>query len=268
MSLRIVQVDAFSSRPFGGNPAAVCLLPRYPADEWLLSVAAEMNLSETAFLRSRDEGFDLRWFTPEVEVELCGHATLASAHFLWSTGVLASDATARFHTLSGWLGARQREGWIEMDFPAEPPEPVAAAPDLLRCLGVEASYVGRNRFDYIVEVESETVLRSMRPDFKLLAELTDRGVMATCAAAEKDFDFVSRFFAPAVGVDEDPVTGSAHCCLAPFWASRLAKVEMVAFQASRRGGVVRTRLEGDRVHLAGQAITVLDGRLLIEVPSG
>lgn len=268
MSLKIVQIDAFSSRPFGGNPAAVCLLSEYPADTWLLSVAREMNLSETAFLKRREEGFDLRWFTPELEVELCGHATLASAHFLWKEGALEPGETARFHTLSGWLCASQKSGWIEMDLPSEPPEDVSAAPDLLRSLGVEARYLGKNRFDYIVEVESEAILRSMSPDFKLLADLTERGVMVTCTADRSEFDFVSRFFAPAVGVDEDPVTGSAHCCLAPFWSSRLQKDELVGYQASRRGGEVRTRLRGDRVLLAGQAVTVLEGQLQIEVPSG
>jgi len=268
MSLKIVQIDAFASRPFEGNPAAVCLLSDYPGDEWLLSVAREMNLSETAFLKRREEGFDLRWFTPEVEVELCGHATLASAHFLWQEGVLKSAEPARFHTLSGWLAAEQRQDWIEMDFPAAPPEVVTDATDLLGCLGVEARYVGKNRFDYIVEVESEQVLRSMRPDFKLLADVCERGVMLTSLADEAEFDFVSRFFAPAVGVDEDPVTGSAHCCLAPFWSERLARDELVGFQASRRGGVVRTRMTGDRVVLAGQAVTILTGQLHLEVPIG
>lgn len=267
MSLRIVQIDAFASRPFAGNPAAVCLLGEYPSDEWLLSVAREMNLSETAFVKCRHDGFELRWFTPEVEVELCGHATLASAHFLWQEGILDSVETARFHTLSGWLAAERRQEWIEMDFPAAPPEAVPHAPDLLGALGVEARYVGKNRFDYIVEVESETVLRSIRPDFKLLAEVCERGVMVTSAADEGGFDFVSRFFAPAVGVDEDPVTGSAHCCLAPFWTERLARDELVGFQASQRGGEVRTRMSGERVFLAGQAVTVLEGRLCLETPT-
>ena len=268
MSLKIVQIDAFASRPFSGNPAAVCLLSEYPGNEWLLSVAREMNLSETAFLKRRQEGFELRWFTPEVEVELCGHATLASAHFLWQEGVLESEEPARFHTLSGWLTAEQRQEWIEMDFPAAPAQAVADAPDVLSALGVEAKYVGKNRFDYIVEVESETVLRSVRPDFKFLAEVCERGVMVTSVADESGFDFVSRFFAPAVGVDEDPVTGSAHCCLAPFWTERLAKDELVGFQASRRGGVVRTQMNGDRVYLAGQAVTILTGQLHLEVPTG
>lgn len=267
MSLEIVQIDAFSSQPFGGNPAAVCLLPKYPSNEWLLSVAREMNLSETAFLKPRQDGFELRWFTPEVEVELCGHATLASAHFLWQQGLLEPAEPARFHTLSGWLVAQQRQGWIEMDFPAEPPDAVSATPVLLRALGVEALYVGKNRFDYLVEVESESILRQIQPDFKLLAEVCDRGVMVTSGTDQTEIDFVSRFFAPAVGVDEDPVTGSAHCCLAPFWSRRLDKDELVGFQASRRGGVVRTRLQGNRVLLSGQAVTVLEGHLQLEVPT-
>jgi PhzF family phenazine biosynthesis protein len=268
MSLKIVQIDAFASRPFEGNPAAVCLVPDYPSDEWLLSVAREMNLSETAFLKRRDGDFELRWFTPEVEVELCGHATLASAHYLWQEGLLDVEQAARFYTLSGWLTAKRRGEWIEMDFPAAPPEIVEPSRELLEALGIEARLVGRNRFDYLVEVESETILRAVRPDFELLAEVCERGVMVTCRADEPGYDFVSRFFAPAVGVDEDPVTGSAHCCLAPFWSERLGKEELIGFQASRRGGVVRTRILEGRVLLAGQAVTVLSGQLHLEVPSG
>ncbi len=267
MSLKIVQIDAFASSPFEGNPAAVCLLPEYPGDDWLQALAVEMNLSETAFLKQREDGFDLRWFTPQAEVELCGHATLASAHFLWQEGLLEESETARFHTLSGQLTACRREEWIEMDFPAAPPEATEAAPELSRSLGVDPLFVGRNRFDYIVEVESEEVLRAASPDFKLLAKVAERGVMITCLAEAPEYDFVSRFFAPAVGVDEDPVTGSAHCCLAPFWSDRLSRETLVGYQASRRGGVVRTRVEGGRVLLGGRAVTVLTGRLEVDVPS-
>jgi PhzF family phenazine biosynthesis protein len=257
----IHQIDAFSRQPFGGNPAAVTLLPEYPDDEWMQQVAAEMNLSETAFLRPRDDGFDLRWFTPEVEVELCGHATLASAHFLWERGVVDPSAEISFWTLSGRLAAERREEWIELDFPREGPETVEPPPELLPALGVEAKWVGKNRFDYLVEVGSETEVREAVPDFGKLRRATERGVMITSVAASPDFDFVSRFFAPAVGVDEDPVTGSAHCCLAPFWAERLGRSELLGYQASRRGGVVRTRIVGDRVVLGGQAVTVLRGQL-------
>jgi PhzF family phenazine biosynthesis protein len=257
----IDQIDAFSRQPFGGNPAAVTLLPEYPDEEWMQQVAAEMNLSETAFLRPRDDGFDLRWFTPEIEVELCGHATLASAHFLWERRVVDPSAEISFWTLSGRLAAKRRDDWIELDFPSEGPEAVEPQPELLPVLGVQAKWVGKNRFDYLVEVGSEREVREATPDFGQLRQATTRGVMITSVSASPEFDFVSRFFAPAVGVDEDPVTGSAHCCLAPFWADRLGRSELLGYQASRRGGVVRTRTAGDRVVLGGQAVTILRGQL-------
>lgn len=261
MKIEIFQIDAFSQRPFGGNPAAVTLLPEYPDDEWMQRVAMEMNLSETAFLCPRDDGFDLRWFTPEVEVELCGHATLASAHYLWERGEVDLDAEIAFRTLSGRLAAKRSDEWIELDFPAAGPEAVEAPPDLLPALGVEAKWLGKNRFDYLVELGSEKEVREAAPDFGRLRQAATRGVMVTSVATAADFDFVSRFFAPGVGVDEDPVTGSAHCCLAPFWSERLGRNELLGYQASRRGGVVRTRTAGDRVLLGGQAVTVLRGEL-------
>lgn len=262
MGIRLIQVDAFTDKPFAGNPAAVCVLSE-PADaEWMQKVAAEMNLSETAFLLEAEDGFNLRWFTPAVEVDLCGHATLASAHVLWEFGYLEPAAQARFHTRSGLLTAERQGDWIELNFPAQPPEP-ASAPDLLReGLGVELKYVGKNQFDYLVEVGSEEIVREMQPDFGVLKKLPVRGVIVTSLAASPEYDFVSRFFAPAAGVNEDPVTGSAHCCLAPFWNARLKKNEFVAYQASARGGVVRVRLAGERVCLGGQAVTVLRGELV------
>lgn len=223
-------------------------------------VAAEMNLAETAFLEPRNDGWSLRWFTPTIEVELCGHATLASAHALWEEGILARDATARFHTLSGLLTAARAGDWIELDFPAKPEERADPPAELLAALGTDAKYVGRNQFDYLVEVESEDVVRAIKPDHSRLRTIPVRGVIVTSRSSE--YDFVSRFFAPGSGVDEDPVTGSAHCCLAPYWAQRLGKTEFLAYQASPRGGVVRVRLEGDRVKLGGQAVTVLRGELL------
>ena len=262
MGLPIVQVDAFTDRPYAGNPAAVCVLPGPREAGWMQLVAREMNLSETAFLLRREDGFSLRWFTPTVEVELCGHATLASAHVLWETGALAPGEQARFHTRSGSLTADQRGDWIELDFPAEPEQPVEAPEGLLEALGVAPRYIGRNRFDYLVQVESEAVVRALRPDLGLLATVPTRGVIATSRAASPEYDFVSRFFAPGVGVDEDPVTGSAHCCLGPHWASRLGKREFIAYQASARGGVVRVRVQGDRVLLGRQAVTVLRGKLV------
>ncbi len=263
MMQKFVQIDAFTDTAFHGNPAAVCLLPDFPREERMQQIAAEMNLSETAFLRRRPDGFDLRWFSPTVEVELCGHATLASAHYLWSEGELSDDRTARFHTKSGWLTARRvGEGWIEMDFPAEPAQSVGTPADLAEALGVEPHYVGKNRLDYLVEIRSEEALRTLEPDLGRLVSLTERGVIVTSLSDSTEFDFVSRFFAPAAGVGEDPVTGSAHCCLAPYWGEKLGRDELVAYQASARGGVVRMRLAGERVFLAGQAVTVLRGELV------
>jgi PhzF family phenazine biosynthesis protein len=262
MGLRIVQVDAFTDKPFAGNPAAVCVLPE-PADErWMQDVAREMNLSETAFLHRQGDGFNLRWFTPAVEVDLCGHATLASAHVLWEDGHLKPGEPARFYTRSGLLTAARKGNWIEMDFPAKPEEPATPPPNLIEALGVTPKYVGKNQFDYLVEVESEEIVRRMKPNFTLLETIPLRGVIVTSLATSQGYDFVSRFFAPAAGVNEDPVTGSAHCCLGPFWNKRLNKNEFVAYQASARGGAVRVRVSGDRVYLGGQAVTVLRGELL------
>jgi len=262
MSQMIYQVDSFTDRPFAGNPAGVCLLPK-PADEnWMQAIAREMNLSETAFLVRQSDGFDLRWFTPAAEVRLCGHATLASAHILWQTGVLQSGEQARFHTLSGLLTASQRGDWIEMDFPARPAKPVQPPAGLTEALGVMALFIGRDTDDYLVEVDSDATVRSLKPDLTALEKLDVRGTIVTARSADPGFDFVSRFFAPAVGVNEDPVTGSAHCCLTPYWAGKLGKIEMTAYQASARGGIVRVRLAGERVLLSGQAVTVMKCELI------
>lgn len=259
---RIVQVDAFTAEAFRGNPAGVCVLEEVREAVWMQRVAAEMNLAETAFLEPREDGFGLRWFTPAVEVDLCGHATLASAHVLWESGRLAHSEPARFHTKSGLLTAHRHGDWIELDFPATPEEETSAPPGLAGALGAEPRYVGHNKFDYLVELDSEEAVARLRPDFARLATIPTRGVIVTARSARPDFDFVSRFFAPAVGIDEDPVTGSAHCCLGPFWNRRLGKENFLARQISARGGVVKVRLTGDRVLLAGQAVTVLVGDLL------
>ena len=262
MSLTIIQVDAFTDRVFRGNPAAVCVLPE-PGDEaWMQNVAKEMNLSETAFLHRQGDAFNLRWFTPATEVDLCGHATLASAHVLWEMAHLPPDEQALFDTRSGRLTAQCQGDWIEMDFPAEPESAVMAPPDLDKALGVTSNYVGKNRFDYLVEVDSAETVRTMQPDFNLLGTIPCRGVIVTSRADSSGHDFVSRFFAPGAGVNEDPVTGSAHCCLGPFWQSRLEKDSFVAYQASPRGGVVRVKVSGERVKLGGQAVTVLRGELV------
>ncbi|MGD8719495.1 MAG: PhzF family phenazine biosynthesis protein [Candidatus Zixiibacteriota bacterium] len=264
MAIPVFQVDAFTEEPFAGNPAAVCPLDG-PADEaWMQHVGREMNLSETAFLYPVEDGYNLRWFTPAVEVDLCGHATLATAHILFTEGYLPEDREARFHTKSGLLTAKRNGEWIELDFPGTAPEKAEVPPGLLEALGVtEASYVGRTRFDYFVEAACEDVVRSIEPDPRRLRELNVRGVMVTAAGGAGEFDFVSRFFAPGAGIDEDPVTGSAHCALGPHWGAKLGKDEMLAFQASARGGVVRVTLAGDRVKLGGKAVTVLRGNLIV-----
>lgn len=260
--MKLLQIDAFAEAAFRGNPAAVCILDREHDATWMQNVAAEMNLSETAFLLPAGSDWSLRWFTPVVEVDLCGHATLASAHALWQEGLLPTSETARFQTRSGLLTAEQRGDLIELDFPVKSSVAVDPPAELLTSLGVkEPRWAGRNQFDYLLEVESEEAVRSLQPDHATLRKLSVRGVIVTSRSAE--YDFVSRFFAPGSGIDEDPVTGSAHCALAPYWAERLGKTELLAYQASPRGGVVRIRLLGDRVKLGGRAVTVLRGELTV-----
>ena len=262
MAQEIFQVDAFTDRPFAGNPAAICILPE-PADErWMQQVASEMNLSETAFLVEREGGFNLRWFTPAVEVELCGHATLASAHILWEQGMLPSDRTAQFYTLSGLLSAARKGAWIELDFPAEPEQQTEIPEALIKAFGAPAQYAGKNRFDLLIEFESAETVRKMSPDFTLLKDISGRGFIVTSRSDDSRYDFISRFFAPAAGINEDPVTGSAHCCLGPYWAKKLGKKELTGYQASARGGVVKVRVGDGRVYIGGQAVTVMRGTLL------
>ena len=261
-SQRFSQIDAFTDRPFSGNPAAVCVLSAAREAGWMQQVAAEMNLAETAFLVRRAEGFDLRWFTPAAEVDLCGHATLASAHLLWEEGHLKPSETATFHTRSGVLSAKRQGDMIWLDFPATPVREATMLPDLERAVGAPIKYLGRTQFDYLIEVESEAAVRTLEPDLALLARLPVRGVVVTARSRGGTHDFVSRFFAPRLGIPEDPVTGSAHCGLGPFWAPRLGTNEMAGYQASSRGGTVLVRVDGERVHLGGQAVTVLRGELL------
>ena len=261
MGIPLLQIDAFASTPFTGNPAAVCLLDAPRDDSWMAKVAAEMNLSETAFLVREGDGFHLRWFTPTVEVSLCGHATLASAFALWEWGELEPSQEARFRTKSGLLTANREGEWIELDFPSDPEKEIDAAPELGQALGAVPTYVGRSKFFHICELDSEETLRSLRPDFDRLIEAGDVGTIVTCRSEDPQFDFVSRFFAPGAGIDEDPVTGSAHCCLGPYWGAKLGKEELLGYQASARGGVVRVRLDGNRVRLGGQAVLVFRGEL-------
>lgn len=268
MRQKVTLVDAFTATPFAGNPAAVCVLKEAAGEEWMRAVAREMNLSETAFLYPYGNDFSLRWFTPAVEVALCGHATLASSHVLWEEGHLPPGQQARFRTISGLLTAERKGDWIELDFPAARVEDADPPRGLIDALGIKARYVGKNKFDYLVEAESEEAVRKATPDHTALRRVQARGVIITSRSDSPEFDFVSRFFAPGSGIDEDPVTGSAHCALGPYWEKRLQRREFVAYQASQRGGVVRVRVEGERIKLGGQAVTVLRGELLAAPAAG
>jgi PhzF family phenazine biosynthesis protein len=261
MSLTIYHVDAFTDTLFSGNPAAVCILPGPREDVWMQNVAQEMNLSETAFLQKREDGYGLRWFTPVLEVDLCGHGTLASAHTLWEQGLLKPEEEAKFHTRSGLLTARRQDEWIELDFPSLPDRRVSTPKGLTQALGARPKYVGRSRFDFIAEVDSEKTVRKLKPDFTKLSTLTIRGLIVTAKAKTQPYDFVSRFFAPRAGINEDPVTGSAHSVLGPYWKNRLKKNELLAYQASKRGGVIRVRVGDRRVFIGGKAITALRSEL-------
>ncbi len=254
-------IDAFTDRRFGGNPAGVCLLPAPATEEWMQLVAREMNQAETAFLVPRDEGFDLRWFTPVAEVALCGHATLASAHFLWQRKKLPAKSAARFHTRSGLLTATRRGDWIELDFPATPAAPVEPPPYLLDAVKAHGAETYGNGTDYLVIQNDPRKLRALAPDLRLLRAIEMRGVIVTSPSDVEGADFLSRFFAPGYGVDEDPVTGSAHCTLAPYWAGRLGRTALSGLQVSPRGGRVAVELAGDRVRLRGQAVTVVKGTI-------
>jgi PhzF family phenazine biosynthesis protein len=262
VAIPLLHVDAFADAPFRGNPAAVCILDGERPTEWLHAVAGELNLPATAFVQADGDGFALRWFSPATELALCGHGTLATAHALWETGRLGLSTPARFATRSGVLTAVRRDGWIAVDLPAEPPTTTSPPGGLLEALGVKARWVGRNRLDYVVEVDDEAAVRAVAPDLGALAVVDTRGVIVTAAASTPGFDFVSRFFAPRVGIPEDSVTGSAHCCLAPLWGQRLGRSRLTALQVSLRTGVVRVETDGDRVMLGGRAVTLLRGELL------
>jgi PhzF family phenazine biosynthesis protein len=253
-------VDAFTQTAFGGNPAAVVLLDAAAEPEWMQSVAAEMNLSETAFVVPAGAEFGLRWFTPTTEVPLCGHATLASAHVLWD-GWVPVTVPLRFQTASGTLTCSRVDDLIEMDLPADVPSPIEVTPALSDALGVEVSEAAASRVGKVIALMDETAVRSLEPDFAAIARLDAAGVIVTAESESSELDFVSRYFAPAVGIDEDPVTGAAHCALTPFWAERLGRTELVGYQASKRGGTVRGRLESDRVILGGHAVTITRGDL-------
>jgi PhzF family phenazine biosynthesis protein len=258
----LVQVDAFTGKPFAGNPAAVCILDSPRDALWMQDVAREMNLSETAFVEKAEDGWALRWFTPAIEVDLCGHATLASAHVIWEEGIASPDTDITFTTRSGPLVCHKRSDRIEMDFPARPVRDIDAPRELLDAVGVEPLAAAHSEVGYVLLLGSEDEVRKTKPDFVRLRAIADGWTCITAAGASGGFDFVSRFFAPQAGIDEDPVTGSAHCALADFWYKRTGRNDFRAYQCSERGGVVFVRTEGDRVRLGGQAVTVLRGKLV------
>jgi PhzF family phenazine biosynthesis protein len=257
-------VDAFTSHRFGGNPAAVCIIDEEKNSDWMQSVAAEMNLSETAFVRPKLDIFELKWFTPKAEVALCGHATLAAAHILWESKVVPVNVPVNFNTLSGKLTATKSAAWINLDFPALGVEKTILAPDpIVDALGVDPVFVGKSRFDYLVEVATEAEVFAAKPNFTALAKETSiRGSILTARSNSVEYDFVSRFFLPGDGIDEDPVTGSAHCSLVPYWSAKIKRNELTGYQASKRGGIIRAVNRGSRVNLSGQAVTVTKGTLL------
>ena len=264
MKQSLVQVDSFTKQPFKGNPAAVCVLESAKEDLWMQSVANEMNLSETAFLLKQDRGYSLRWFTPTTEVPLCGHATLASAHVLWTEGYASTGQAIDFQTKSGLLTAKYKDDWIELDFPASRSQDIPPITKLQDALGVAIKTFAYNSLGYLVEINSAQQVEQLKPNFALIKQLPVSNVIVTSLAeASSDYDFVSRFFAPGLGIDEDPVTGAAHCCLAPYWRDRLHQDEFMAYQASSRGGEIKVYYNGgDRVLLQGQAVTVMRGELL------
>jgi PhzF family phenazine biosynthesis protein len=261
MPTPVLYVDAFAEAPFRGNPAAVCLLDGGRSAAFMQALAAELNLPATVFVDSAPPTLALRWFSPTAELALCGHGTLAAAHVLWETARLSPAAPARFTTQSGPLSATARDGWIALDMPADVATASSPAVGLLDALGVKARWVGRNRLDYVIEVDDEATVRALVPDLVALATVDTRGVIVTARASTPGVDFVSRFFAPRAGIPEDSVTGSAHCCLAPLWAARLGTSRLIGRQLSARGGLVRTEVAADRVVLSGQAVTVLRGEL-------
>jgi len=263
MNTPIFQVDAFTDKPFSGNPAAVVLLDQLREADWMLSVAREMNLSETAFVQPRDGGFGLRWFTPTIEVDLCGHATLASAHILWQTGLVKEGASIRFNTRSGWLGAVKAGEVIELDFPSATVREADISEEIISAVGANPDFAGISGEKWLFEYHDESIVRNLKPDFAALKKRSGRGLVVTAPSDKPPLDFVSRYFAPWIGIDEDPVTGSAHCILGPYWGKKLGKDRMTAYQASARGGMVYLRLSGERTYIGGKAVTVLSGKLSV-----
>ncbi len=255
-------VNAFTQRPDGGNPAAVCLVDKLLPEKLMQEIASDFGLSETAFVENKKGVYGLRWFTPTIEVDLCGHATLASAHVLWEQGNVNPDSLITFETRSGNLTVEKNDNLLIMDFPREDAVECECPEELSEGLGTELIYTGKSRFDYIAEVNTEEVVRTLNSDLTILEKLDTRGIIITSASESKEYDFVSRFFAPRAGIPEDPVTGSAHCCLAPYWSSRLNKLKLTGYQASKRGGFVFAELKESRVLLGGNAVTFSSGKLM------
>jgi PhzF family phenazine biosynthesis protein len=263
MKIPIFQIDAFTSEPFKGNPAAVCLMTEKSTDAWMQQVAMEMNLSETAFLLPEGQGWRLRWFTPLLEVDLCGHATLASTFVLFQQKLIDTGSTIHFFTRSGELTAFEKDDWITLDFPAFFEQPYPQAGQLAKILKINPIDVIQSGENVIVEMSSEKEVRSLYPDFSRLIKLPMHGLVVTAHSDQSEFDFISRYFAPWVGINEDPVTGSAHACLGPYWQRRLGKSTFRAFQASNRGGVLGVEVKGERVLISGQAVLVLSGEIIL-----
>lgn len=263
--MKIFLVDAFTSKPFAGNPAGVCLLLSEPKDEkWMQRVAAEVNAAETAYVSVRDNSsFNLRWFTPTDEVELCGHATLAAAHILWQEGILDTGEHAEFHTESGMLTAKRTGEKIELNFPALDNKPAEPLKLILDAIGIEPVNFVETSFNYLAELQNADAVRSLQPDLSLLAQLKNYGLIITARSDKPEYDFISRYFVPSLGINEDPVTGSAHCSLAVYWHQKLGKNNFTAYQASKRGGVLELVLDGDRVRITGSAVTVIISELLV-----
>ena len=259
----IFTVDSFTSEAFSGNPAAVCILEDSISDELMQKIAAEMNLSETAFVSRNGSSFSLRWFSPMCEVDLCGHATLASAHILWQEGILGKSEKAVFETRGGILEAKKTDEKIEMFFPVDEPREVDCPDELVMAIHYQPGYVGKCKFDYLAVYENEKIIREIHPDLAHVKNLGSRGLIVSSKSDSDNYDFVSRFFGPNAGIDEDPVTGSAHCCLAPYWSKVLNKNSLTGYQASKRGGIVHTKLYNDKVILSGNAVTVMKSEILI-----
>jgi len=263
MNIQIYQVDAFANEPFKGNPAAVCILDKKISSEKMQNIASEMNLSETAFLIREKDGYNLRWFTPTVEVDLCGHATLASAFVLYHQNMVGRHREIAFFTRSGLLSAKEGGEWIKLDFPSLASGDEIQSPAILQALGIETGQIFHHEWNWIVEVASPDIVRELKPDFAKLGNICKGGVSVTSRSDRRDFDFISRVFAPSEGINEDPVTGSAYCCLGPYWGRKLNKQVLKAFQASSRGGTLKIKLLDERVALYGKAVLVMKGEIYV-----